>query len=138
MKDTERATRAVATMVTQAMIDLYDEFTHVTLDRRDFMRRLTALAGSAAAAAAIAPMLAASGAKAAIVAADDARVKAETITYPGADGQTMTAISSCRPVLRGSCRRSWSCMRTAASTRISRMSRGGWRLKGFWRLPPIS
>ena len=54
--------------ITQAMINAYDEYTHITLDRRGFMNRLTKLAGSGAAAAAIAPMLAASSAKAASVA----------------------------------------------------------------------
>ena len=49
-RDTEAAPR-----ITQAMIDAYDEYTHLTLDRRRFMERLTALAGSGAAAAAIAP-----------------------------------------------------------------------------------
>ena len=43
--------------ITQAMIDAYDEYTHLTLDRRRFMDKLTKLAGSAAAAAAIAPCL---------------------------------------------------------------------------------
>lgn len=69
--------------ITQAMIDAYDEYTHLTLDRRRFMEQLTRLAGSGAAAAAIAPMLAASSAQAAIVAEDDPRVKGEDITYPG-------------------------------------------------------
>jgi carboxymethylenebutenolidase len=73
--------------ITQAMIDAYDEYTHLTLDRRGFMEKLTKLAGSGAAAAAIAPMLAASSAQAAIVAPDDARVKAEDITYPGSAGE---------------------------------------------------
>ncbi|HTV67461.1 MAG TPA: dienelactone hydrolase family protein [Rhizobiaceae bacterium] len=73
--------------ITQAMIDAYDEYTHLTLDRRGFMEKLTKLAGSGAAAAAIAPMLAASSAHAAIVAPDDARVKAEDITYPGSSGE---------------------------------------------------
>ena len=45
--------------ITQAMIDAYDEYTHLTLDRRGFMEKLTKLAGSGAAAAAIAPLLAA-------------------------------------------------------------------------------
>lgn len=74
--------------ITQAMIDAYDEYTHLTLDRRLFMERLTKLAGSGAAAAAIAPMLAANPARAAIVAEDDARVVATDITYPG-DGVEM-------------------------------------------------
>lgn len=73
--------------ITQAMIDAYDEYTHLTLDRRGFMAKLSKLAGSGAAAAAIAPMLAANSARAAIVAPDDERVVAEDITYPGAGGE---------------------------------------------------
>lgn len=73
--------------ITQAMINAYDEYTHLTLDRRRFMEKLTLLAGSGAAAAAIAPMLAASGAKAAMVEEMDARLTAEDITYPGAGGE---------------------------------------------------
>lgn len=73
--------------ITQAMISAYDEYTHLTLDRRRFMEKLTLLAGSGAAAAAIAPMLAASGAKAAMVEEMDARLTAEDITYPGAGGE---------------------------------------------------
>ena len=73
--------------ITQAMIDAYDEYTHLTLDRRGFMEKLTKLAGTGAAAAVIAPMLAASSAQAAIVAEDDARVKGEDITWPGAGGE---------------------------------------------------
>ncbi|MEI2297891.1 dienelactone hydrolase family protein [Ensifer sp. MJa1] len=73
--------------ITQAMIDAYDEYTHLTLDRRRFMEKLTGLAGSAAAAAAIAPLLAANGAKAEIVAATDNRITGEDISYPGAAGE---------------------------------------------------
>jgi carboxymethylenebutenolidase len=76
--------------ITQEMIKLYDDYTHLTLDRRDFMQKLKNLTGSAAAAAAIAPMLAANKAKAAIVPEDDPRLKTETITWPGADGVTMS------------------------------------------------
>ncbi|MBW8300716.1 MAG: dienelactone hydrolase family protein [Hydrogenophaga sp.] len=73
--------------ITQAMINAYDEYTHLTLDRRRFMEKLTLLAGSGAAAAAIAPMLAASGAKAAMVEEMDARLAAGDITYPGTGGE---------------------------------------------------
>lgn len=73
--------------ITQAMIDAYDEYTHLTLDRRGFMEKLTKLAGSGVAAAAIAPLLAANSAQAAIVAEDDARAKGEDITYPGSKGE---------------------------------------------------
>jgi carboxymethylenebutenolidase len=72
------------------MIKLYDDYTHLTLDRRDFMQKLRQLTGSAAAAAAIAPLISANKAKAAIVAEDDPRVTAETITWPGAEGVTMS------------------------------------------------
>nr|CAD6614766.1 dienelactone hydrolase family protein [Rhizobium sp. Khangiran2] len=73
--------------ITQAMINAYDEYTHLTLDRRSFMEKLTALAGSGAAAAAIAPLLAANGAKAQVIAETDERLAAEDITYPGAEGE---------------------------------------------------
>jgi len=76
-------------VITQAMIDAYDEYTHLTLDRRGFMEKLTKLAGSGAAAAVIAPMLAANSAQAAIVAADDKRLTASDVTYPGAGGTEM-------------------------------------------------
>ena len=72
--------------VTQAMINAYDEYTHLHLDRRKFMERLTALAGSGAAAAAIAPMLAANGARAAMVEASDDRLTTENVTFPGSTG----------------------------------------------------
>ena len=73
--------------ITQAMIDAYDEYTHLTLDRRRFMERLTALAGSGAAAAAIAPLLAASSASAGMIAADDARLDARDVVYGGSSGE---------------------------------------------------
>ncbi|MFA7416343.1 MAG: dienelactone hydrolase family protein [Rhizobium sp.] len=73
--------------ITQAMIDAYDEYTHLTLDRRRFMERLTLLAGSGAAAALIAPMLAASKASAAMVEENDGRLAAGDVTYPGGAGE---------------------------------------------------
>jgi carboxymethylenebutenolidase len=75
--------------ITQAMINAYDDYTHLHLDRRKFMERLTALAGSGAAAAAIAPLLAADGARAEMVAASDDRLTIENVTFPGANGITM-------------------------------------------------
>lgn len=72
--------------ISQEMIRLYDEYTHLTLDRRDFMNKLARMTGSAAAAAAIVPLLEANQARAAIVADDDARLTAEDVTYLGASG----------------------------------------------------
>jgi len=73
--------------VTPEMIRLYDEYTHVTLDRRGFMEKLKRVAGSTAAAAAIVPLLEASQARAAMLAEDDPRVVAETVTWTGASGE---------------------------------------------------
>lgn len=73
--------------ITQAMINAYDEYTHLTLDRRRFMERLTALAGSGAAAAAIAPLLAANSASAEMIASNDARVDARDVVYGGSSGE---------------------------------------------------
>jgi carboxymethylenebutenolidase len=72
--------------ITQEMILAYDEYTHLTLDRRQFIEKLTRLAGSGAAAAAIAPLLMSNYAKAQVVAPDDPRLRIEEITYPGPAG----------------------------------------------------
>ncbi|HBF28505.1 dienelactone hydrolase family protein [Rhizobium sp.] len=72
--------------ITQAMINAYDEYTHLSLDRRGFMEKLTKLAGSGAAAAAIMPLLAANKASASQVADTDERLKSGLVTYPGAGG----------------------------------------------------
>ncbi|KAB0681936.1 dienelactone hydrolase family protein [Aureimonas leprariae] len=77
-----------APKITQAMIDAYDEYTHLTLDRRGFMEKLTALTGSAAAAATVAPLIGASPAAAAMVPENDASLKIERTTWT-ADGQEM-------------------------------------------------
>lgn len=73
--------------ISQEMIRLYDDYTHLTLDRRGFMDKLALLAGGTAAAAAIAPMLEANSAQAAMVMEDDARLTTQTVTYPGVDGE---------------------------------------------------
>lgn len=78
--------------VTQEMIRLYDEYTHLTLDRRGFMDKLTKLVGSSAAAAAIVPLIAADGAQAAVVAPDDARIVTERVTFSGPGGTTISGL----------------------------------------------
>jgi carboxymethylenebutenolidase len=70
----------------QRIIDLYDEFTHSHLDRRLFMRRLTALVGSTAAALALLPQLESNHAVAQTVAEGDTRLKTEDVSYPGSKG----------------------------------------------------
>jgi carboxymethylenebutenolidase len=73
--------------ITQEMIDLYDDYTHITLDRRAYLARMTALAGSTAAAVAVTSLIEADMAAAEIVAPNDPRVKAERVTYPGEGGE---------------------------------------------------
>ncbi len=72
--------------ITQEMIRLYDDYTHLTLDRRGFMDKLAKLAGGSAAAAAVVPLLAADKAQAAVVMPDDARITTERVTFKGPKG----------------------------------------------------
>jgi carboxymethylenebutenolidase len=72
--------------ITQEMINLYDEYTQITLDRRAYMTKLTALVGSAAAAVGVTSLIEANKASAQIVKPDDPRLKTERVTYPGEGG----------------------------------------------------
>lgn len=72
-------------------IALYDAFTHEGRDRRAFLREMTALAGSVAAAEALIASIAASPAAAAIVPADDKRLKTRTDRWESAPGRAMSA-----------------------------------------------
>jgi carboxymethylenebutenolidase len=67
----------------RAAIELYDQFTHDGLDRRVFMARMVALAGSVAAAEALIGAIAASPAAAAVVPADDLRLTTRTQDLAG-------------------------------------------------------
>lgn len=73
--------------ITQEMIDLYDEYTHITLDRRAYLARMTALLGSTAAASAVTSLIEADKAAAQIVPPSDPRLKTERVTYPGEGGE---------------------------------------------------
>ena len=66
-------------VITQAVINLYDEYTHQPLQRRDFIKRLAALVGSSAAAYAVLPLLENNYANAAITEPEDKRLKAQMI-----------------------------------------------------------
>lgn len=71
----------------QRLIDLYDRFTHGHINRRDFFDRLTALAGSAAAATAAYESLKPDYARAAIVAENDARLVLDRVSFDTAQGK---------------------------------------------------
>jgi carboxymethylenebutenolidase len=74
------------------IIALYDEYTHAPLPRRAFLERLAVLAGGAAAAYALLPMLENNYARAAVVAPDDARVAAGRAPIPLPGGMGWVAI----------------------------------------------
>jgi len=73
--------------ITQEMIDLYDDYTHITLDRRAYLARMTALVGSTAAATVVTALIEADKASAQIVPADDPRLRTERVTFAGEGGE---------------------------------------------------
>jgi carboxymethylenebutenolidase len=74
-------------MMDQKYIDLFDRYTHGQMKRRAFLKRLTLLAGSTAAASALLPALENNYAEAEMVAESDARIAPETITYDSSVGK---------------------------------------------------
>ena len=71
----------------QKIINLFDRYTHGGMSRRDFLDRLTLMAGSAAAATALLPVLENNYAQAAIVPEDDPRLMlADAEIAPGIKG----------------------------------------------------
>ncbi len=85
--------------ITQDIIDLYDRFTHGAMSRRDFMERLAGVAGGAAAATAILPLLQNNYASAQIVPENDPRLKIETLQYEIGDAMMQGLLA--RPVAGG-------------------------------------
>lgn len=75
----------------QKIINLYDEYTHSQVNRKDFMRKLAILAGSTALAMTILPMLENNYAAAADFNSDD--IEVENITYPGVDGEMKAVLA---------------------------------------------
>jgi carboxymethylenebutenolidase len=68
------------------IIKLYDEYTHKPLPRREFLDRLAKLAGGAAAASALLPIIENDYAAAATVDPGDPRLVAGRLAYEGANG----------------------------------------------------
>ena len=79
------------------IIRLYDEYTHRPLERRVFLERLAGLAGSAAAAYALLPLLENNYALAAIVDPADGRVATSRIMYKGASGDVRGYLATPKP-----------------------------------------
>ncbi len=72
----------------QRIINLFDEYTHKPLRREEFIKRLTAVTGSTAAAMALLPLLEVNYAKAGTISFQDDRLVTEPVSYPG-DGTEM-------------------------------------------------
>ncbi|MEC5396744.1 dienelactone hydrolase family protein [Uliginosibacterium sp. H1] len=79
--------KSATPLVSQEVIALYDEYTHAPLERRVFMKRLTAITGSTAAAYTVLPLLENNVAQAQLVKGDDPRVAVERIGFQGATGE---------------------------------------------------
>jgi carboxymethylenebutenolidase len=74
-------------MMDQEILDLYDEYLHASLDRREFIKKLALLAGGTAAAHALLPLLELTHAQAQVVPEDDPRLTTGYIKYPGETGE---------------------------------------------------
>ncbi|MFQ5693434.1 MAG: dienelactone hydrolase family protein, partial [Nitrospinota bacterium] len=70
----------------RAVLDLFHEYRHTPMPRRVFLERLAKLAGGAAAAAALLPLLEGNP-EAALVSPDDARLDAGTVRFSGPAGR---------------------------------------------------
>jgi carboxymethylenebutenolidase len=72
----------------QKIIQLFDDYTHGGMNRRSFLDRLAVMAGGAAAATALLPLLENNYALAQTVPEGDPRITAETVQVPGVQGLT--------------------------------------------------
>ena len=79
--------QAEAPKVTQEMISLFDDYTHVSLDRRKFLDNLARLTGSMSAAIAAAALMASNTQAQGLSSETDERLTISDITYPGAKGE---------------------------------------------------
>jgi len=73
--------------ITQEMIALFDDYTHLSLDRRKFLDNLAKLAGSMTAATAAAALMASNAQAQGLVPETDERLDIADVTYPGAKGE---------------------------------------------------
>lgn len=78
--------KAGSPIINQEIIALYDEYTHAPLPRRVFLKRLSAITGSTAAATALLPLLENNYANAQVIKPDDGRINVEKIGFMGASG----------------------------------------------------
>jgi len=80
-------------MTDHEIIDAYDEHAIENADRREFLKKLTHLAGGTAAAYALLPHLGDNSAMAEIVPRDDPRLETGYIKYPGSTGDIRASLA---------------------------------------------
>ena len=73
--------------------ELYDEFRHGQLERREFVKKLTVLTGGTAAAMSLFALLDSKSAYASALSLEEEDVFSEFITYPGASGEVHALLS---------------------------------------------
>lgn len=83
----DEGTEREAPVITQEMISLYDDYTHLSLDRRKFMANLAKLTGSMAIATTAAAMMSADVKAQGLSSETDPGITVEEVTYPGARGE---------------------------------------------------
>lgn len=74
-------------IIAPEVIALYDEYTHAPLPRRTFMRRLSAITGSVAAASALLPFLENNYVQAAVLDENDSRIATQRVSFPAGSAQ---------------------------------------------------
>ena len=79
--------------INQEIINLYDSFTHGVIGRREFMDRLTRLAGGAAAATGLLSLLKNNYAQAAVIPEDDQRITASSDSFKGTSGDVKAYVA---------------------------------------------
>lgn len=85
--------------VDRRIIELYNEYVHTALPRREFMTRLAKIAGGTAAALAVLPVLEPNYAEARQVEPDDKRIKGEHLEFGGPAGPVKAYVA--RPAKLG-------------------------------------
>jgi carboxymethylenebutenolidase len=79
--------------VDRRIIDLYNEYVHTSLPRRDFLARLAKMAGGTAAALAVLPFIEPNYARARQVEPGDKRLKTEKIEFDGPQGKVKAYVA---------------------------------------------
>ncbi len=111
----------------QELLDIFHLYVHGDIDRRAFFDRAGKFAVGGVTVAGLFEALKPNYAWAQQVAKDDARIRTEYATVPSPQGNGSIKGYLARRQQQVSIPLCWSCTRTAASTRTSKMSRGAWR-----------